>query len=198
MAMSLGINFYSRMAAADLGGTGVWTYFQHSNTAGKCIVIALLLLSLLAWTVMIFYLSSLSYEDIVSAWSVPSEMAGSAGVEVETRHVEAHLALYGVLTWLALLTVASWTGQDTKQLRWTLLCVGLATLYGLSDEYHQSFVPGRTASAPDVGLNALGSAAAIGYWAWTLRGLVWRISLAHIGAGKTAVELLPGSGPPTR
>ena len=51
--MSLGFNIYSSMAAADLGGTGVWTYFQHSNTAGKCIVIALLLLSLLAWTVMI-------------------------------------------------------------------------------------------------------------------------------------------------
>ena len=51
--MSLGINIYYSMAAADLGGTGVWTYFQHSNTAGKCIVIALILFSLLAWTVMI-------------------------------------------------------------------------------------------------------------------------------------------------
>ncbi len=49
--MSLGISIYSSMAA--LGGTGVWTYFQHSNFAGKCIVIALLFFSLLAWTVMI-------------------------------------------------------------------------------------------------------------------------------------------------
>ncbi len=53
MATSLGINIYPSMAAADLEMTGVWTYFQHSNTAGKCIVIALLFFSLLAWTVMI-------------------------------------------------------------------------------------------------------------------------------------------------
>ncbi len=38
---------------AALGGSGVWTYFQHSNLAGKCIVVALLFFSLLAWTVMI-------------------------------------------------------------------------------------------------------------------------------------------------
>ncbi len=38
---------------ATLGDSGVWTYFQHSNLAGKCIVIALLLFSLLAWTIMI-------------------------------------------------------------------------------------------------------------------------------------------------
>lgn len=31
-----------------------------------------------------------------------------------------------------------------------LLAVGLATAYGIADEYHQSFVPGREASAADV------------------------------------------------
>lgn len=37
------------------------------------------------------------------------------------------------------------------------LAVGLATLYGLSDEFHQSFVPGRTAAADDLAADFLGS-----------------------------------------
>jgi VanZ family protein len=36
----------------------------------------------------------------------------------------------------------------------------LATLYGVTDEYHQSFVPGRTADPADVGKDFLGAAAA--------------------------------------
>jgi VanZ family protein len=35
--------------------------------------------------------------------------------------------------------------------------IGLATLYGLSDEFHQSFVPGRTAAAGDLAADFLGS-----------------------------------------
>ena len=49
--MNLGTALLPLLAAP--GGSGVWTYFQHSNLAGKCIVIALLFFSLLAWTVMI-------------------------------------------------------------------------------------------------------------------------------------------------
>jgi VanZ family protein len=34
----------------------------------------------------------------------------------------------------------------------------LATAYGVSDEYHQSFVPGRDASVRDVGSDFAGAA----------------------------------------
>ncbi len=36
------------------------------------------------------------------------------------------------------------------------LAAGLAALYGLSDEFHQSFVPGRTAAAGDLAADSLG------------------------------------------
>lgn len=43
----------------------------------------------------------------------------------------------------------------------------IATLYGLTDEYHQSFVPSRTPDAADVLADAVGAAASIGLvWAF--------------------------------
>ena len=47
----------------------------------------------------------------------------------------------------------------------------LATLYGVTDEYHQSFVPGRTADPADVAKDFLGAtAAALFYRRWSLGG----------------------------
>jgi VanZ family protein len=40
------------------------------------------------------------------------------------------------------------------------IAVLLATLYGVTDEYHQSLVPGRDADPADVGKDFLGAAAA--------------------------------------
>ena len=43
----------------------------------------------------------------------------------------------------------------------------IAALYGLSDEFHQSFVPGRQPDAADVVADTVGAAlAAGGYWWW--------------------------------
>jgi VanZ family protein len=42
---------------------------------------------------------------------------------------------------------------------WAVLLSGL---YGVTDEFHQAFVPGRGAAALDVGIDTLG--AALGVW----------------------------------
>jgi VanZ family protein len=42
---------------------------------------------------------------------------------------------------------------------WTLDALGLAMLYSLVDEAHQAFIPNRTSSLVDSGIDALGAAA---------------------------------------
>ncbi len=42
-----------------------------------------------------------------------------------------------------------------------VLAAVLAVLYGLTDEWHQSFVPGRTADVFDVAADAVGACAAV-------------------------------------
>ena len=47
-----------------------------------------------------------------------------------------------------------------------LLTIVCATAYGISDEFHQWFVPGRTADVHDVMADAIGATlAAVGAWA---------------------------------
>lgn len=61
-----------------------------------------------------------------------------------------HLCVYGILG--ALFCRALNTTGPLSANKWRLIVctVVLTTLYGLSDEWHQSFVPGRDASAGDL------------------------------------------------
>jgi VanZ family protein len=64
-----------------------------------------------------------------------------------------------------LLAVAFWRGFEWKErLFWLPLL--LAVLYAATDEFHQSFVPGRHPSPVDVGIDAIGSSIVLALWAW--------------------------------
>jgi VanZ family protein len=83
---------------------------------------------------------------------VPDLGTGLGGWDLVLRKF-AHAAEYAVLG--ALLVRA--TGRAG-------LAFALGTLYAISDELHQSLVPGRLGSPLDVAIDALGVAAGIALW----------------------------------
>lgn len=85
------------------------------------------------WMLLIFVLSSQSSLPVVRVFSGADLLA--------------HAAVYGILCMFLALSfvpprVATWNR--------VLLLTVLVTAYGVTDEYHQSFVPGRDASLGDV------------------------------------------------
>ena len=92
---------------------------------------------------------------------------------------QAHALTYALLAGLTLRALAGgrWRGVWAGR---ALVAALVAILYGASDEWHQSFVPGRHAEASDLLADALGASAAAGtLWAW---GIIRRFSRRARGA----------------
>jgi len=62
--------------------------------------------------------------------------------------VPGHIVEYGVLSALLYLALSQTTSLDRAAV--AFLAVALATLYGTTDELHQSFVPGRQSDPIDL------------------------------------------------
>lgn len=73
-----------------------------------------------------------------------------------------HLLVYGVLA-IACLVARPLTPGSTNR-RFGLGVVLFCLLYGLSDEFHQSFVPGRFVSGWDVAADLAGALLVVGFW----------------------------------
>ena len=98
-------------------------------------------LPVLAWAALIFAMSS-----------VPDLGTGLGGWDLALRKL-AHLAEYAILG--ALLA---------RAVRRSGLAFALGTLYAVSDEVHQAFVPGRMGSPVDVAIDAFGVAVGVALW----------------------------------
>ena len=67
----------------------------------------------------------------------------------------AHMFVYAVLFYLLIRALrASSQNISKKEAFWLAILIGI--LYAISDEFHQSFVPGRTPHVMDVGFDTLG------------------------------------------
>lgn len=80
----------------------------------------------------------------------------------------AHFLAYAVLS--CAVALGWWCSGHTQ--RWFLLRMSIlfASLYGISDEWHQSFVPGREADIVDWCADTAGSVAGAWWFAqWALR-----------------------------
>ena len=67
-----------------------------------------------------------------------------------------HLTEYFIFSLLVLRAIRA--GRPGMRLAWALAAIGIVAAYASSDEFHQSFVPGRSASIYDVMLDTTGGA----------------------------------------
>jgi VanZ family protein len=86
-----------------------------------------------------------------------------------------HSAAFAALSILCCRALAGGLGPSLRSGD-ALLAVVFSAAYGVSDEYHQSFVPGRDATAWDVAKDAVG--AVIGAWLYA-RVIVPRFGIQH-------------------
>ena len=106
-------------------------------------------LPLVAWMGVIYYLSAQPH--------LPNPQTGFWG---ELLSSGAHVAVFAVL---ALLWARALAGSP----HWAWPVLGLTMLYALSDEFHQSFVPGRHPDPWDLVCDGLGAVLGLAAWvAW--------------------------------
>ncbi len=93
---------------------------------------------------LIFYLSSGTWESIsLPRWKVPSDKV-------------VHAVMYGGLCylWIRAFRLGGLRSISAVGL---LTAALIAAIYGLTDEYHQSFIPGRSSSVGDIVADAAGA-----------------------------------------
>ena len=106
----------------------------------------------IGWAMVLFLLSSLSDSDLSSfAFSFPFD------------DKVMHLALYSVLGGTLQFGRLS---SNSGLAHWTVIAIGI--IYGVSDEWHQSFVPGRNPSAADLLADTMGVLVGYAFTYWLL------------------------------
>jgi VanZ family protein len=108
------------------------------------------------WAPVVLYMTAIFLVSSLPAAPLPPDVSDKT----------AHTAAYAGLAILATRAVA---GGLPARIGWRTAAMSLAitTGYGVSDEVHQLFVPGRTADPGDVAADALGAVIGVGLcWAW--------------------------------
>jgi VanZ family protein len=126
-----------------------------------------------AWAVLIFSASTGTFKSDNTSrfilpflrWLLPHAQLAT----LELLHLfirkSAHFAEYFIFSVLVFRAVRG--PQRGWELRWALLAVAIVAVYSASDEFHQWFVPGRTASPWDSLLDTFGAVVAqIAVWVW--------------------------------
>jgi len=109
------------------------------------------------------------YMAVLFALSSQSILPGASLTPDWMQHGVAYAGL-AVVT-LRATSCGQWSGIRSRAL---LAAWIVATLYGVSDEFHQSFVPTRSADPRDVSADAIGAALGLlAAWAW---GIIRRSS----------------------
>lgn len=116
----------------------------------------------------IWILLTVLYMALLGYFSIRPESHGQPGLTMrKVMHNAAHIPAYAVLMFCWLNTLQTRVQQDIRY--WPAAAISFS--YGVLNEIIQSFVPTRTASLLDVGLNSAG--VLLVWWMVRKRGLGW-------------------------
>ena len=118
--------------------------------------------------------------------ATPSRILPNFGVSDTLVKKGAHMLGYALLTLAYMRGMSGLQAGGKQSWKAAALSLILAALYAMSDEYHQSFVPGRNSRWTDVGIDAVGGT--VGLILWSLlpslrRATAFRLPSALKGGG---------------
>lgn len=113
-------------------------------------------LPLIGYMMVIFYLSSIPGDGFPP---LPLDIHGLPELIANHPDKIAHAIIYGLLGWLSLRSVVR--GAQVRLPRAAILAFLIASVYGATDEFHQMFVPKRSADIFDWIADSVGSFLAI-------------------------------------
>ncbi len=120
----------------------------------------------LAWAILISLFSTGAFTDQhtlsvivpILHWLIPK---ASYATLLSVHHYirkSAHFVEYFIFSLLVLRAIGA--RRHDRRLAWALAAIAVVAGYAALDEFHQSFVPGRTAAVSDVLLDTTGGTAA--------------------------------------
>jgi VanZ family protein len=101
----------------------------------------------IAWGILLFTFTS---------WPSPPRLPLVAGIPDSDK--VGHFALYAVEAWLLYRSVR-WPGKPRFSPARALAIVGAMAIWGVADELHQKWIPGRSMEGGDVAADVAGAAA---------------------------------------
>jgi VanZ family protein len=131
---------------------------------------------LVIWLAFISFASSDSFSATNTSriigplvlWLFPNTTVQQLDVIHFVTRKLAHFTEYAVLGILAARAFRTSPGPTIRR-RWLLISLSVVAVYALVDEYHQSFVPSRTASIFDSLIDISGGLVALGIINWRYR-----------------------------
>ena len=101
----------------------------------------------LAWLLSISYAALIFY---LSSYSMPPQPQIVVRIPAYFKHIIEY-SIFGFLL------LASFRSNTITRKNALLIAISVAIFYGISDEFHQFFVPGRVFSLSDISADAIGS-----------------------------------------
>ena len=108
------------------------------------------------------WLPPLAWMLLIFGFSAQPDLPHAPGPWLDTLLKKlGHALAYGVLAWLYQRALRQRSSEGHVPITLRIVSVSLAVIYALSDEYHQTLVPGRDGNLLDVAVDGVGACGAM-------------------------------------